>query len=80
MTRCTSAVMGAVGESGAYLKVATQLEIGQPMTKLLSELVLPSHTSSIQLAVHISLTRTWAFSLKCVEDLDGRDGTVSQLL
>lgn len=47
-----------------YLKEATQLQVGQPMTKLLSGLVLPSHTSSMQLAVHISHTRTWAFTLK----------------
>lgn len=45
------------------------MQVGQPMTKLLSGLVLPSHTSSIHWAVHISPTHTWAFSLKCVGDL-----------
>ena len=53
----------------AYLKVATKLHVGQPTTKLLSELVRPSHTSSMQLDVHISHTRTWAFTLKWVGDL-----------
>lgn len=52
-----------------YLKVATQLQVGQPITKLLSGFVLPSHTSSMQLAVHISQARTWAFTLKWVGDL-----------
>lgn len=39
------------------------------MTKLLSGFVLPSHTSSMQPAVHISHTRTWAFCLKWLADL-----------
>lgn len=52
-----------------YLNVATQLQVGQPITKLLSGFVLPSHTSSMQPAVHISHTRTWAFCLKWLADL-----------
>ena len=39
------------------------------MTKLLSGFVLPSQTSSMQPAVHISHTRTWAFCLKWLADL-----------
>lgn len=53
-----------------YLNIATQLQVGQPMTKLLSGFVLPSHTSSIQPAVHISHTHTWAFCLKWLADLE----------
>lgn len=52
-----------------YLNVATQLQVGQPITKLLSGLVVPSQTSSMQLAVHISHMRTWAFCLKWLADL-----------
>lgn len=55
--------------NAAYLKVATKLQVGQPTTKLLSEFVLPSHTSSMQWDIHISHTRTWAFTLKWVGDL-----------
>ncbi len=39
------------------------------MTKLLSETVLASHTSSTQLAVHISLTHTHFFCFTCITDL-----------
>lgn len=52
-----------------YLNVATQLYVGQPITKLLLSAVLPSHTSSTQLAVHISHTHTLTFSLKWLADL-----------
>lgn len=55
--------------AAAYLKVATKLQVGQPTTKLLSGFVLPSHTSSMQWDIHISHTRTWAFTLKWVGDL-----------
>lgn len=55
--------------TAAYLKVATKLQVGQPTTKLLSGFVLPSHTSSMQWDIHISHTRTWAFTLKWVGDL-----------
>lgn len=40
------------------------------MTKLRSGFVLPSHTSSVQPAVHISHTHTWAFCLKLLADLE----------
>lgn len=56
--------------TAAYLKVATKLQVGQPTTKLLSGFVLPSHTSSMQWDIHISHTRTWAFTLKWVGDLE----------
>ncbi len=60
-----------------YLNVATQLQVGQPMTKLLSGFVLPSHTSSMQPAVHISHTQTWAFCLKWLADLGTRARSVN---
>lgn len=52
-----------------YLKQATQLVVGHPKTKDLSGLVLPSQTSSMQDAVHISQRCAWLFSLKCSWDL-----------
>lgn len=44
------------------------------MTKLRSGLVLPSHTSSVQPAVHSSQARTLAFCLKWLADLEGQEG------
>lgn len=53
----------------SYLKFATQFVVGQPKTKDLSGSVLPSQTSSVQNAVHISQRRAWHLSLKWECDL-----------
>lgn len=49
---------------GSYLKVATKFTVGQPRTKDLRAFVLPSPTSSTQLAVHMSVNLILFFILK----------------
>lgn len=49
---------------GSHLKVATKFTVGQPKTKDFMALVLPSPTSSTQLAVHMSLNFILFFILK----------------
>lgn len=49
---------------GPYLKVATKFTVGQPRTKDFRAFVLPSPTSSTQLAVHMSASFTLFFILK----------------
>lgn len=54
------------------LKVATALVVGQPITNDLSWVRVTSETSSTQLAIHISQTRTRCFNLKHVLFLERR--------